>query len=491
MFAVGLGILTSCDPIKDEKDFDVTNISASELLNGSEFSQYADEACTTPAEDGNYIKFNCPNVSALTIYYIKADGSEAVLSSGKSGGVFQFVPKRGSDPNQTVYFRYVNQDGNEAVASKDFTLAVAADLKPEIKLLVSDDGQKTWKWDMDTNGMAWGNMAYVCEPGESVAAGSQWWGCSPDLLWSKDEGGQYGHTNGDDSKAGEGDVNAYMVLDEDGFIKTYDASGKLLRSATYTVTGYDGTRHMKGNGDAAVAWDYGTLTTSEPAVMYPFMINGGGTTVTSFEILQLTPAKLALVYAPEGTETGSWKEATIWRFASTTDVTGCLTDNSEATWTWDDESGACWGNGGYTGLAYGGYSSVSGNSWWGVTSDALAEQISNYNYGENDGAGTTMTFTNDGLIKKSSGGSGSFSYDASITDDIGGYKEGKTMGRFNTTGSSILFPVRINAGTTVDEFDIVYISDDKFVLSYPNYPAGGDNASWMEGTFWRFKKVKK
>lgn len=45
---------------------------------------------------------------------------------------------------------------------------------------------------------------------------------------------------------------------------------------------------------------------------------------------------------------------------------GALTDNDNATWTWDDEDGKqCWGNGGYTGFAYGGASSLTGNSWWG------------------------------------------------------------------------------------------------------------------------------
>ena len=148
LFSVALVIFTACDPVKDDKDFDVTRITAEQLLNGATFSQYSDEACTTPADNGNFIKFNCPNVSALTIFYIKSDGSEIVLSSGKSGGVFKFVPKRGSDPTQTVYFRYVNQDGEEVVGSKEFTLAVAADLDPEIKYLASNNGVKKWKWDI-------------------------------------------------------------------------------------------------------------------------------------------------------------------------------------------------------------------------------------------------------------------------------------------------------------------------------------------------------
>ena len=131
LFAVALGMLTSCDPIKEDKDFDVTNITAEGLLNGAQFSQYADEACTTPKDNGNFIKFNCPNTSGVTIYYIKPDGNEAVLSAGKPAGVFNFVPMRGSDPNQTLYFRYINQNGEEVVAQKQFTVEVAADLAPD------------------------------------------------------------------------------------------------------------------------------------------------------------------------------------------------------------------------------------------------------------------------------------------------------------------------------------------------------------------------
>ena len=51
LFAVALGVLTSCDPIKDEQDFDVTNISANDLLNGATFAQYADAAYVASMDD--------------------------------------------------------------------------------------------------------------------------------------------------------------------------------------------------------------------------------------------------------------------------------------------------------------------------------------------------------------------------------------------------------------------------------------------------------
>ena len=177
LFAVALGMLTACDPIKEKGSMDIDNYTSANLLDGATFSQYADEACTTPAADGNWIKYNIPNASSVFIYYIKADGSEFKLASGAGGGVFNFVPSRGSDPLQTVYFRYINANLDEVVASKEFTVQVAAELKPEIRLIASNDyGKKTWKWDPSINGVVWGNMGYCGGSGADVAlaANGQW-----------------------------------------------------------------------------------------------------------------------------------------------------------------------------------------------------------------------------------------------------------------------------------------------------------------------------
>ena len=131
-------MLTACDPIKEDGTFDVDNYTSSNLLDGAEFSQYADQACTTPQADGNYIKYNIPNASGIYIYYIKADGSEFKLTSGASGGVFNFVPARGSDPNQKVYIRFIGSDNKAVEIDKTFNVYVAQELDPEIRLLASD-----------------------------------------------------------------------------------------------------------------------------------------------------------------------------------------------------------------------------------------------------------------------------------------------------------------------------------------------------------------
>ena len=162
-------MLTACDPIKEDGTLKVDSFTSSNLLDGAEFSQYADQACTTPQADGNWIKYDIPNASGIYIYYVKADGSEFKLASGASGGVFNFVPSRGSDPNQTVYFKFINANLEEVVATKEFTVQVAAELKPEIRLIASNDyGKKTWKWDPSITGAVWGNMGYCGGAGKDT-----------------------------------------------------------------------------------------------------------------------------------------------------------------------------------------------------------------------------------------------------------------------------------------------------------------------------------
>ena len=502
-FAAALGLLTACDPIKDDGTMSVDQFTADQLLQGAVFEQYSDAECATPAANGNYIKFAVPASSSVTIFVKKPDGTEQVLSSGKPAGVILFVPKRGSDPQQTLYIRYINQDGEEVVAEKQVTVAVAADLKPEMKLLVSDEGVKTWKWDASApGGQVWGNLGCSNDGFDGLDFGingsNKWWG----VVSEEEFKGQLQHTD-DGAYHNDGSFDATMVMDEDGNITCYDASGNKIRSGSFSVQDYDPTytnsKHYVG-----------LLNTDAGSILWPYAINEHGAMPTQFEIAYLTPAKMALVvphadgngvrrwgtdadgkYDPAG-----WAEATYWRFSSDSDVMGCLTDNNEATWTWDDDNSLCWGNAGYTGFAYGGAASISGGTWWGVPSTGLAEQISNYGYGLNDGEGATMTFDKEGNITKSSGGSGGFAYDTNNKLDLGLWDEGKTKGRFTTTGDGILFPVRINAGEVTNEFDIVYFDDDHFVLCYPNYPkgttdaSGNEAANWMEGTIWRFKKVK-
>ena len=480
LFAAALGMLTACDPIKEDGSLDVDNFTTENLLNGAEFSQYADAACTTPQSDGNWIKYSIPNVSGIYVYYVKPDGSEFKLHNGAGGGVFNFVPSRGSDPNQTVYFKYVNADNKEVVASKQFTVQVAAELAPEIRIIASNDyGKKTWKWDPSITGAVWGNMGYCGGAGADVgiSGNGQWWG----VTTSDEFNGQLQHTE-DGTNHGDGDLNAYMVFTEDGLINSYDAGGNVIRSGSYEVKDYN------ANGE----WSVGKLFTD--AILWPYEINSGGNKPGQYEICYLTSSKMTLVY-PDGGDYGSlggWGEATFWHFCSDSDVKGMAYGYDKGKdWTWDQSiTGAVWGNMGYCGGA-GADVGISGNGqWWGCTN---AEDFAGQLQHSNDGAlhgdesmDAYFTLTPDGAISRHAGdgsviNSGTFEFDETVKSE---WKVADMI----TTAGTILWPFEINSGGNMPtKFEVVYLTGDKMTLVYPD---GGDFSSlggWGEATFWHFK----
>lgn len=501
-----IGMFTSCSPEKDDASYDAINITEQQLSDGFTFKQWDldAEGNYVAAETGNYLSFTAPVM--VQIYQIDGDGGEKILVNNNNSGYFTISPKRGSDPNQIFYVRYYNlSTGDEVVVEKSATVSVAADLAPEVKLIASDSGVKVWKWNTAApDGQVWGNLGAADNSfsGKDFALNGtgKWWG----VTCENDESGagagfmqQLSHTN-DGQAHGDESMDATMVISEDGTIKCYDADGNLFREGTYEILDYDPT-YSKNSRYC------GILKISAGAILFPYEINSGGNMPTELEIAYLSSSRLVLTY-PDGGDwaTAQWGEGTFWQFCSTSDAIGCLTDNDEATWTWydenDDHGGRCWGNIGYGSFVSSGAVSLDSapdGSWWGVNTAGLAEQIEGTGYAFNDGAGATMTFTSDGVITKSSGGNGTFSIDTNNTSDIGGYNEGKSLGRLTTTGDGILFAQRINAvdhadlPATVSEFDIVYISDDFLVLAAPNFFKASGGESWQECTYWRFKKVKK
>ena len=481
LFAVALGMLTACDPIKEKGSMDIDNYTSANLLDGATFSQYADEACTTPAADGNWIKYNIPNASSVFIYYIKADGSEFKLASGAGGGVFNFVPSRGSDPLQTVYFRYINANLDEVVASKEFTVQVAAELKPEIRLIASNDyGKKTWKWDPSINGVVWGNMGYCGGSGADVAlaANGQWWGVTSTEEFNQ----QLGHST-DGVNQGDGDMDAYMVFTEDGILNAYDAKGNVIRSDAYSIENYN------PNGE----WKVGDLVTK--AILWPYEINSGANIPGRYEICYLSSDKMCLVY-PDGGDfggLGGWGEATFWRFSSSSDVKGMAYgyDNGKD-WTWDTEAtdGVVWGNMGYCGGAGSDVGISSNGKWWGVTSEAeFMGQLNHTNDGNAHGDESMdafMTLTPDGVITRHAGdgsviNTGSFEFDETVANEW-------KVANLNTTAGTILFPYEINSGGNMPTtFEVVYLTGNKMCLVYPDGGDFGGLGGWGEATFWHFK----
>lgn len=480
---VMLGLFAACDPSKDDIGAPGSNVTAEQLIEGFSYTQYADEACTQAQTDGNYFKFTTSPSRQVEVYQVNAEGNETSLGSGVSG-TFKLSPSRGGNPNQTIHIRAFNFDGTYVDGTKDVTVFVPTELSPEMKLLCSEDGSKTWKWNIHANnGRVWGNMGSDGNSdGKDFALnGGEWWGVTSEEEFMN----QLNHT--DDGKAhGDESMDATMVFNEDGTVVCYNAEGKEFRKGKFQVQNYDPTysksKHLVG-----------TLHVDPGCILFPYEINSGGNMPTDFEIAYLSSGRLVLTYPDKGKwnfDGSGWTEGTFWQFCSETDGKGCLTDYDEATWTWDTDNGP-WGNCGYNSFLTGGYASLTGNTWW-VVDKGLQEQITKYKYGTNDVEDATMTFSANGSITKSTGGKGTFTFDATKTNDLGGWNEGKSWGRLTVTGDGMLFPVRINAGSVTNEFDVVYFDDDHLVLTYPNYAKGAEGAegSWQEGTYWRFKKVK-
>lgn len=479
LFAVALGMLTACDPIKEDGSMKIDSFTSSTLLDGAEFSQYADQACSTPQADGNWIKYNVPKATSVYIYYVKADGSEFKLSSGSAGGVFNFVPARGSDPNQTVYFRFVNANGDEVIASKEFTVQVAAELKPEVRLIASNAyGKKTWKWNVGNNtssGHVWGNFGADGSWRGDALNDFVWWGVDD----AADLTGQLGHSVTGQA-TGEESNDATMVFTEDGLVKCYDANGSEIRNGTYEIKGWTGDNHD--------GFKYGVLHTSEGATLFPFEINAGGRYVTDYWIYSLTSDQMILVYPDNGAFSG-WSEGTYWNFKSDSDVSGMMTNYGSKTWTWNvgntTSSGHVWGNFGADGSWRGEF--LNDFVWWGVDDAAdltgqLGHSVTGSATGEENND-ATMVLNEDGTVKcyDASGSeirSGSYEIDLSTAD---GWKKGT----FKTTEGAILFPFEINAGGRyVTDFQIFHISGSEMILTYPD---NGAFSGWSEGTYWNFK----
>ena len=489
LFAVALGMLTACDPIKEDGGMDIDSFTPANLLDGASFSQYADEACTTPKADGNWIKYDIPKASAVFIYYLKPDGTEFKLASGSAGGVFNFVPARGSDPNQTVYFKYINANLDEVVASHDFTVEVAQELKPEIRFLASNDyGKKTWKWDPTApDGVVWGNMGYCGGNGAEVATtgSGKWWGVVAESETEAGSGNgflqQLQHTE-DGAYHGDGDVEkSYMIFTEDGILTSYDAGGGVIRTDAYAVEGYN------PNGE----WKVGDLVTK--GILWPYEINSGGNIPGRYEILYLTADKMTLCY-PDGGDfagLGGWGEATFWNFRSLSDIKGMAYGyETGKDWTWNTEAvdGVVWGNMGYCGGP--GANAVASGKWWGVTSEEeFMGQLNHSNDGSvhgDESMNAYFTLTPDGVITRHAGdgsviNSGSFSIDETVANEW-------KVADLHTTAGTILWPFEINSGGNMPEvFEMVNITGSTMTLVYPDGGDFGSLGGWGEATFWQFK----
>ena len=483
-------VVTACDPSKDDVSFPgPSGLTSEQLSQGFSVKQYADEDYTTEAPDGNYFTFTTSPSRDVTIYQLDADNNREVLASGVCNGKFKIVPKRGNPSEQTYYVETMEWDGTIISTTKTANVYVPQELEPVVRWLASDAyGSKTWKWDTEfrEDGAVWGNFGYVA--GENWTDGI-WWGAKPEELTGQLQHSDTGVATGEESPA------ATMVIYDDGNIACFDAGGNQIRKGKYSVSGWTGEKSQASVDGSIANWAYGTLTTTEGSILFPFKINGGGEKPTDFEILQLDASHLKLAYAAPGT--GGWGEATWWAFKSTSDAEGALTGFEDKAWTWDTEfraDGAVWGNTGY----------VAGENWtdgiwWGAKPEELTGQLQHSDTGVATGeesADAYMTFDwKTGAVKSFSGNateirSGKFEIlnwgnGEKTQASVDGSQAAWAYGTLHTDAGSILFPFKINGGgEKPTDFEILELTNDNLKLIYAAPGTGG----WGEATWWAFKK---
>ena len=485
------GMVMSCDPIKEEKDFEIYTVSSSEIENAVSITQT--DANGNAAADGNYFTYTTNPAMDVAVYNFFADGSENLLAHGKSGS-FVIKPKRGSDPNQTFYIRVVGSDNNPVEISKTYNVYVQQELEPEIRLLASDAyGSKIWKWDTSaTDGVVWGNMGYCGGAGSDVglASNGKWWGVTSEEEFLT----QPQHCA--DGFIGDESMNATMVFNDEGTITCYDADGNVIRTGTYTVDGFD-------DSDPS-AWKVGSLNTSKGAILWPYQINwadnGFDPYPTTFDICYLTADKMCLVY-PDGGDfgaLGNWGEATFWHFASNSDVEGMAIGYGKTaakSWTWDTEAtdGVVWGNMGYCGGNGADVGISSNGKWWGVTSeeDFLTQpQHCADGFVGDEKMDAYFTLSAEGTITRCAPDGTVINSGTYEIEPVTG-NEWK-VANLNTTAGTILWPYQINwADNGFDPypttFEMVYLTSNKMCLVYPDGGAFDGLGNWGEATFWHFK----
>lgn len=473
-------LLASCEPQIIEGGSPDAPIAASDfrfVVDG----QYADANCTVSQSDGNFIKYHTEPATTLQVFSVKADGSRSLLGTGASG-IINLLPKRGSDPNQTLILQAINQDASLVEATANVTVFVPGELAPELQLLLGD-GTKSWTWDNGFIGEAqafWGNAGNT-GAGANFTPGvvdGKWWGVTSTAEFE----GQSAHSGG--VVVPDMNVNAYMTLDEDGNITSYGADGTKIAQATFEVKDYDADR---GSG-----WELGKLNTSGPAVLFPYSINLNGANCTSYNIMYLDKNYMTLV--DQKNSVGSWGEITFWLFKNKDGINDILNGGSERAWTWDCGTGsdgnaiAFWGNAGSTGAGANFTAETVDGKWWGVTSTAEFEGQSAHSGGvvvPDMNQDAYMVFTADGKIT-SYGADGSQIASATyeVTDWDASRASGWQLGYLETSGPAVLFPYGINQeGATVNKFSIMYADADYLTLVDDKNAVG----SWGEITFWKFR----
>ncbi len=257
---------------------------------------------------------------------------------------------------------------------------------------------------------------------------------------------------------------------------------QLRNNSSVTVVQENGKNvncvHVTSSVSAPIQWFNGVLYSTNPTDDIIMLVTGPQTlTITAMN--------------PDGTLVSADYPVNIEELSENYPVDphwGMLCGAGSKEWVWDDSDGMCWGNCGYL-------SGVNGDigTWWGVSAPDVAGQISHYGYDLDDSGDATMTFVLAGTkIIKSSGGTGTFSFDftnSGWVDNDGNKGENAdpdnlwAIGQLKATGDGVMFPQHVNSDIHVTQYDVNYIDDEKMILTYTT----PDQESWGEATFWKFK----
>lgn len=470
--AMGLAF-ASCEPALIDGPEPYAPVDSTVLAEGITYTQYADEFCTQADPNGNYVKFS----SAAGVVQVFLEGATSPLYTG-AGGVFVIPARRGQEPKMNFVFRVANADGTFTEAMKTFNCTPPTELSPEMLLMVGDTGLKVWKWaatDSYGNAGHTGDASKFDEPG---VVDGRWWGVStPEELAD-----QLQHSDG--SLHGDEAPGAYMVFGEDGVVTSYDPTGTAIRSAKFEIKDYDPTRES--------GWELAKLTTTEPALLFPWMINGNGTPVTEFDIMHFTAQDMTLVYT-NGAEPGGWAEITFWKFiAGSPDPTTLA-----GAWTYTDDK--TWGEAGHDGegTTFSAPGPDFGSWWWGHAPESLADKTDYTGgtvYGD-QAPGAYMVFEGNNVTtyspegEKVRGGT----YETIMNDFVLGAGRGDAgweLGKLVTSEPALLFPWSIcdDYNGPVTEYDIMYFDGHNMTLVYTNGVTPGD---WDRITYWNFVRKQE
>ncbi len=183
-----------------------------------------------------------------------------------------------------IVFTGLNPDGTTITKSLTVNVEELSFPVPKEWAYLCGDGTKEWVW---ADGNCWGNGGYLATFG-----GPAWWVLDKNAV--------------EQQAPGEG-LNASMVFSISGASLT-----KNRNNGTKAVGTFSFDMNKKKVTSGGVTWAIGQLKTVGVTVLAGISPDEGKAPVNTYDILELTPDRLVLAYAPAGT--GEWGAAYFWVF---------------------------------------------------------------------------------------------------------------------------------------------------------------------------------